>query len=935
MRPARGSVALGTLLLLFTLGASAEPPAEPHDCGLEPPGAVYVPAPGPRPYEQRWGPTAPPPVRRERPPGALRALSGVPHTRERTGALSGKTVYLSAGHGFFRSSSARRWATQRDNSNDVVEDLVSIEAVNQYLLPMLMGAGARVVPVREPDFNARMVILNNGDPGYTEEGPAGLFSRSLLPGWGGPAVPLSTREEPFLLGGSRRMQVESATTARAVWAPTLPEDGDYHVYVAYAAHPEHVPDAHYVVRHAGGESHFRVDQRRHGGTWVLLGRFHFRAGYHPESASVVALNDSSAGGGSVSLDAVRFGGGSGAIGDSAMAPLARPRYEECARYHTQFSGAPASVYAASGTNGLSNERNDDVTSRPRFAAWDHEEGEDAAYVSWHTNAFSTTTVRGTEVYVYGPNPVDGRLVFAGTPGSDELGRTLLEELRADLQRELEPDWRVRPLRSANFAEVNPAHNPEMPAVLLEMAYHSSPEDARWLREPHFRRVAARAILHGLIRYFATKDGRPVRLPPEPPVALVARNTGGGRVEVRWLSPPDPEGSEPALYPATGYRVYQSEDGRAWDEGTEVQEPAFNLTLAEGTVRYFRVASVNAGGESFPSGLVAVRVGDAPALLLVDAFERLDSTLARAEDLSPYGLRSPVRLRLEAMNDGTALRRHGEAAVRNAQAFDSASRQALAAGLASLSGYRVVDWLLGRGSRQGAAPSAAEQQALRAHVSSGGHLLLSGSQVATALAAGSAEEQAFLSEVLGAALDTGLPGQRLRGVAGGWLASLPELALEDGTRGAYPVGTVEALLPVGSAAVLGHAGSGQVAGLASAPGGQVLFLGVPFEGLISAAGRGYVLGAFFHRAGLLAAVPEPPVGDEEPPAVPGPRNYWEPASMADPKPLFLLEALPDVYPAPQGGCGCGAGAESASFTGLLLGLAALVRRARAGGRSGSR
>ena len=31
-------------------------------------------------------------------------------------------------------------------------------------------------------------------------------------------------------------------------------------------------DAHFVVKHAGGESHFRINQRRHGGTWVLLGR---------------------------------------------------------------------------------------------------------------------------------------------------------------------------------------------------------------------------------------------------------------------------------------------------------------------------------------------------------------------------------------------------------------------------------------------------------------------------------------------------------------------------------------------------------------------------------------------------------------------------------------------------------------------------------------
>ena len=54
---------------------------------------------------------------------------------------------------------------------------------------------------------------------------------------------------------------------------------------------------------------------------------------------MLALNDST-GTGTVSLDAVRIGGGTGFIGDSTMGPLGRPRYEECARYHLQFSGAP-------------------------------------------------------------------------------------------------------------------------------------------------------------------------------------------------------------------------------------------------------------------------------------------------------------------------------------------------------------------------------------------------------------------------------------------------------------------------------------------------------------------------------------------------------------------------------------------------------------------
>ena len=180
----------------------------PQDCGLEPPGAVYVPLPGPRPYEASLE-DAPqlPLVRREDRDGTRGAASGLPQTRMRGGALSGKTVYLSPGHGFYRSSPLGRWATQRGNTNDIVEDLVSAETLSQYLLPMLTGAGARVVPVRETDINPRMVIVNNGDPAYSETGAEALFSSATVPGWGPPPSPMANNVRPFNLGGSRLMAV--------------------------------------------------------------------------------------------------------------------------------------------------------------------------------------------------------------------------------------------------------------------------------------------------------------------------------------------------------------------------------------------------------------------------------------------------------------------------------------------------------------------------------------------------------------------------------------------------------------------------------------------------------------------------------------------------------------------------------------------------------
>jgi N-acetylmuramoyl-L-alanine amidase len=884
----------------------------------------------------------PPAVRRELSTEETRsALSGSPRLRVRAGALSGKTIYLSAGHGFYRSAPLNRWATQRGNTNDLVEDLISGETVDQYLLPMLMAAGAHVVPVREADLNARMVILNNGGPGYTEEGAAELFSTSTLPGWGPPPVPMGADVEPFQLGGNRLMRTEATATARATWAPGLPVDGYYSVYVSYSAFSARAPDAHYVVRHAGGESHFRVDQRRHGGTWVLLGRFYFTAGAHPETASVVVLNDS-AQGGNVSLDAVRFGGGSGAMGDATLGPLARPRFEESARYHTQFSGAPASVFAASGSATLANERTDDIASRPRFAAWHHEEGEDAVYVAWHTNA-SGAGFRGTEGYVYGPNDVDGQLIFTGVPGSDVLARALLDELARDIRSAVEPNWTVRKLRSARFVELSPSHNPEMPSVLLEVAYHDQVADAARLKEPGFRRLAARAIVQGLIKYFAVRDNQPVHLPPEPPVAVLARNAGQGRVEVRWAPPPTDD-TDLGGHAATHYRVYQSGDGRAWDEGTETEATSLTLTLEPGVTRYFRVAAVNAGGESFPSDIVGARVapvGEPTPVLVVNAFRRMDAALARAEDLSPYALEQPLRLLLEAMNDGTALRRHGEALTRSGVPFDGATTEALLGGLTTPLGYEVLDWFSGRGGPGGSGPTAAEQGLLRGVVSGGGHLLLSGSHVASALSTGSAEDQAFLAEVLRVSAGGTASTSFVEGRSDGWLAGLSGAVLDDGTFGAFPVGGTDVLVPLEGTVVLDYAGTGSAAGVVSSPGGQVLFLGMPLEGLVSPSRRAYVMGAFLARVGVLSTPPSQPE-QEPPPPEPGTPNWWAADGSGDPAPPrpqppppppppppepYVVDRVPELYPGPGTGCGCGAGGGGASIAWLLLGVIVQRRRAR--------
>ncbi|NBD10802.1 golvesin C-terminal-like domain-containing protein [Corallococcus silvisoli] len=934
-----------TLLCTSVLAQGQDVPErfEGDDLGLEPPGVQYLPAPGPRAHEQRRLSSSEPPVVRRESRGAKAA--GVPQSRLGEGALSGKVIYLSPGHGFYRDAGLKRWATQRPNSWGVVEDFISVEVMSQELLPMLMAAGATVVPVRETDLNPLLATVDNGGTGYVESGDAARFHASEQKGWAQPPIPMGNNVEPFTLGTTRLLDTAATATARATWTPDVPADAAYNVYVSYGSDPSRASDAHYVVKHSGGESHFRVNQRRHGGTWVLLGRFYFKAGQHPESGAVVLENDSAAGAGAtLSVDAVRLGGGRGLLGDAAQGPLLRPRFEESARYHVQYSGAPFSVYAPTGANALSNERNADVNARPRFAAWLHEEGEDAVYVGWHTNAGTSGTVMGTEGYVYGPNPVDGTLNFTGVAGSDVMARALLAQIETDLKREVDPSWRVRSLRSANLGEVNPTHNPEMPSVLLEMAYHDNASDAAKLKEARMRHVAARAIVQGLIKYFAARDGAAVHLPPEAPGAVAARNAAPGAVEVKWTAPPQVASEEGRDAP-TGYRLYQSVDGFGWDDGMPVQGTSATVTLTAGTLRYFRVAAVNAGGESFPSATVGVRVGDVSPVLLINAYERLDATVACGEELkTPYDLEAPLRVYLEATNDGSYLRQHGAAFAQSAVAFDSAAGNALAAGLVSPAGYRLVDWSAGRGGVSGAGPSRAEQDALRAFVTGGGHLLLSGSRTVSALAEGSADDKLFLSDILRVAPASTSTVASVGGSQGGFLSGLAVTPLADGTREAYPVGLTDVLAPTGGGeAVLSYGSTSARAGVLSgtAPAGQVLVLGFPFEGLSSNQERSRLVGAFLVRTGLLAQAPALPPLVAAPAVSPRPLSSCVAVRAVDPHPPSkpppvdpppeptVVPVLPDVYAGlGDKGCGCGAGAAgTASGLWVLLGVIVQLRRAR--------
>lgn len=807
----------------------------------EDPAGRWVPLP------ELLPPIEPPPARAWEMKGngsGSPVITGIGSPGQVPGFLAGRTIYLSAGHGWTWNTTLGRWATQRGNTNNIVEDFVNHEGVHHYFIPMLQNAGATVFPVREPDKNTALVIVDETQAAVTGDwtsGPAG---------WDPAIDTMKSGTNPFAGGGTIQTVTTEEATATATFEASLPKSGTYGVNIAWSAGADRSPDVEVIVHHAGGQAVYQLDQRRHGSTWMFLGKLAFRADV---PAKVVVTNKSNIPGGLVSVDAVRFGGGLGVVerGNGsfpAAGPTSgRPRWEENCRYHAQFQGAPKGVYDASGSDG-----NDDVGCRSRYSAWQHEEGEDAVFVSWHSNA--PTPARGTSTWVYGPNPPNGQYIFTGNAGSDALAKTVHAEIIAAIKAEWDPNWKDRGIKSAWFGELNPNHNPEMPATLVEVAFHDTAEDAAYLAEPRFRRTLSRGYYRGIVRYFAERDGIEPQYAPMEPMHLRVLGTAEGAVSVRWE--PSPEGQ-----PATAYRVWTSTDGLGFSVVKNTPETQVVLDgLAPGVPVFVRVSATNEGGESFPTPTLGAlpSCNDVESRALVVAgFTRIDAFSLPTEDMTPWSLGHPMRLDQDRVNTFDYTVEHGLALAAAGVPFDSTEATAVESGHAPLDGYAMVDWILGEQSTVDETFSTATQPVVAAYLGAGGRLFASGAELGWDLdEKGSDADKAFCAEWL----KTGLAADS---------AETYELKSGATFHGRYDVEFADVLSPTGGATTLWTYATGGTAAVAFDGDFSVVTAGFPFEAIDGADTRAELMSQVVDALGFDAGIdlcdapvePDPPPGDE--------------------------------------------------------------------------
>ncbi len=789
---------------------------------------------------------------------------GSPGQGQPSGGLTGKSIFINQSHGwyFYTTVPTPTWLTQRPNTNDIVEDFINAEAINQYLNYYLWNAGAGVYTCRERDMNTDEIIVDNTDPGYSDSG-----------GW-----TTSTSTSDYYGTDYRTMPAVSGGTAEASWTLSPAADGYYTVYVWYTGGSNRATDAVYTIHHAGGNTDVIRNQQRDGWTWKSLGRYYFQTLDPAENRRVTLSNNGSDPATYVIADAVRFGGGMGSKDDGGGVS-GRPRWEESGRYFAEYMGC-----ATCGTSS--------VTAMPRYAAWENESWEDSLYFSWHTNAPNPGT--GTSSFIYLTDP---------TAGSEDLQNAVHTEIINDIRQGYDPGWMDRGQQAANFGEVNPLNNNEMPALLIELAFHDTPSDAECLKDPEFRMLASRAIYQGMVKYFAIRDGLPVHLLPEPPINPSVINITGNAVRVQWDPPPFNSGDDLLGDAATGYRVYTSNNGYGFSDAIETTNTILDITgLLPGEILFVKVTAVNDGGESFPTPTLAVRLplsGESAPLLIVDGFHRLDKN-ALITQYESSSLGNVERMFLDRMNTYNYTVSHGNAALSYPCGFDSCVNDTVIAGDISLLNYQAVDWISGEESTVDETFSDSEQALLETYLNAGNGLFVSGAEIGWDLDySGTTSDRAFYNNFLKAdyALDDA-GAYAVSGTTGSILDGLAGINFDDGTS-IFDVEYPDALYTLGGSTVcLMYDGTGYNAGIQFDGSYRLVNLGFPLESVVDTADRSELMDRILTF--LLGTPPATPTVTPTPTSTPTmtPTNTATAVPTGTPVSTSTPTSIPTHTPSPM-------------------------------------
>jgi len=803
-----------------------------------------------------------------------------PRAYQPTGSLTGRVVYAMAGHGWTYEEDRQVYYTQRSLAHGIIEDLGNLDQMHIFA-HLCWNSGATVVPLRPIDHQPEERILDNTSAQTTFYGNWYPSNSIIHHGNRGDSVPY--------------MYAYASTEESAVarFRPYIPTPGEYPVYAWARDGGDRVSGQLYRVAHAGGVTEIRVNHRRVGKGWVWLGTFYFEAGdrgYVDVSNHVPDPYDVQ-GNRVVVADGIRFGNGRGDV----PRPIGRSgflREDEGDAYWIERSLGPTAdprFYTAPRDGQAT------ISSPPRTAAYMNREADgrylERVLISFHSNALAGQS-RGV-VALFNQSPTQ-------RPDHQEL---LAKFIGSQINREMladppfaSPRWASRDrttYNGINFGELRKDYlQNEMCATIVEVGFHDNADDAKFLLDPRARISMARATLRGMLRWIAELRGPNAAIPmlPTPPTDPVARSIPGGRLLLTWTPG---EYGRVAGDPPTEYRVYRSRDGFSFDAGimSEGEESMVVDPVTSSGPTFLRVTALNAGGESWPSQVVAAvtpEVADAISsntyaaasiaaqngsttttlprpstlgrVLLVAGITSLDATTNQRQEIEDFSSRpgntvTTWRVRPRTLLNAPRMDAAADALTSAGRVFDSCNSAAVANGRVPLNEYNTIVWCVGRQNPQGGILTSPTQALLSRFMQGGGKLFINGAHLAQALdgpaplAAPTQQDRNFLRNVLGARyVSSNTELRTVAAIPGGAFANFSDFNLSaGGTNGmvdALPSDVITA--GAGTGEVLRYKTSGtSTAAIAGGRGatktrGSLVLFAFPFENIIGTEPRARVM-----------------------------------------------------------------------------------------------
>lgn len=812
--------------------------------------------------------------------------------------LQNRHIALWQSHGkYYRNGNGKgSWVWQRPRLFCTSEDLFTQSIILPYVIPMLENAGANVFTPRERDIQKNEVIVDNDNP---RSGSLYIEVKSKKSNWNTADVLgfaqkkniLRNNDNPFTEGTVRYARTEKKKNrAFAEWVPTIPEDGNYAVYVSYQTLTGSVSDAKYTVIHKGGATQFTVNQQIGGGTWVYLGTFPFAEGSN--DYGMVVLSNESKENGVVCADAVRFGGGMGNIarGDTVSGS---PRYLEGARYWAQWAGMPFSVY---GDNTRINDYADDINTRSRMINYlsggsiytPKQEGLKVPFemtMALHSDAgYSNDNKTIGSLGVYTTDYNDGKLNSGiSRYASRDLTDIMITQLKSDIGSQFDVEWNRRGMWDKNYSETR---LPAVPSMILEFLSHQNFADMTLGHDPNFKFSVGRSIYKSILRFVSSQHNDNCVVQPLP-VSHFSLKFGKRKnsVELSWKGVEDR--LEPSAKPQN-YIVYTRIGNFGFDNGVLVEGTSYTAKIEPDLVYSFKVTAVNKGGESFPSEILSAYKAkkEKAKVLIVNGFDRIsgpaiintpdsigfdikkDPGVAYHYNISYCGAQTGFNRKNAGKETADGLGYsgseleglliagnsfdypfiHGKAIQASpGYSFVSCSNEAVESGRVKLDDYRLVDYILGLQKEDSTTYKMTNisyktftskmQQLITRYCLKGGNILVSGSYLGSDLS-NTIADRSFMEDMLKCCFNGSIQDTRSGEVLG---LGRSFTISRDLNEKCYAVTAPECILPVAPAfPVLKYAEGGYGAGTAYKGDYRTFIMGFPFESINSEKQRAEIM-----------------------------------------------------------------------------------------------